>query len=70
MRECRKCTAWRIQDMFNEFFKEESAGGILLMVMALVAMGLANSPWGRLMSMRCISRWRFRFFRRCRCFIG
>ena len=46
MRECRKCAAWRIQDMFNEFFKEESAGGILLMVMALVAMGLANSPWG------------------------
>ena len=46
MRECRKCAVWRIQDMFNEFFKEESAGGILLMVMALVAMGLANSPWG------------------------
>ncbi len=45
MRECRKCAVERINDAFVEFFKEESAGGILLMVMALIAMGLANSPW-------------------------
>ncbi len=45
MRERGRYAVERIHDVFNEFFKQESSGGILLMVMAVIAMGMANSPW-------------------------
>ncbi len=44
MQPCKKCTMERINDAFTEFFKQESAGGILLLLCAAVAMILANSP--------------------------
>ena len=44
MKPCKKCTIDRINDAFTEFFKQESAGGILLLLCAAIAMGLANSP--------------------------
>lgn len=44
MKQCEKCTMDRINDAFAEFFKEESAGGILLLLCAAIAMALANSP--------------------------
>ena len=30
---------------FQRFFKQEASSGIVLLVFAVVAMGLANSPW-------------------------
>lgn len=44
MKPCKKCTLDRINDAFTEFFKQESAGGILLLICAAIAMALANSP--------------------------
>ena len=44
MKPCKKCTMDRINDAFTEFFKQESAGGILLLICAAIAMALANSP--------------------------
>jgi NhaA family Na+:H+ antiporter len=30
---------------FHEFFQTEAAGGAVLLACALIALGLANSPW-------------------------
>ncbi len=35
----------RLTEPFNKFFKIEAAGGIVLLSCALIALGLANSPW-------------------------
>lgn len=35
----------RYTDMIKEFFRMESAGGLMLVIAAMIAMGLANSPY-------------------------
>ena len=54
MKQCEKCTMDRINDAFAEFFKEESAGGILLLLCAAIAMVLANSPSFRIPSISSV----------------
>jgi Na+/H+ antiporter NhaA len=39
-----------MNDVIRDFFKMESAGGILLVIAAAIAMTIANSPLGRNLS--------------------
>lgn len=34
-----------VTKLFNDFFKSEKAGGLILVLVTLVSIGLANSPW-------------------------
>jgi Na+/H+ antiporter NhaA len=38
-----RATAWPVVEPLQEFLRLEAAGGVLLMIAAVVAMGVANS---------------------------